>query len=109
MFNIIGSTTESATTYSFTLHTQDRQERYAEVKALGGSPVASFIVDTGHFNGLEVHTILDSGVVVIGNLNSKRLITWLIAREGQIKRYGIFTPSILAQARKHTELGLNYK
>ncbi len=107
MFKVIANTKELATRYTPSHHTTDRNERYEVVKALGGRPRYSLIVDTGHPNGLEVHTILDSGVVVIGNLNSKKLITWLIARPAQITRYGISEKALIDKAREHQEQGLN--
>ena len=52
-----------------------------------GKVIDSFIVDKGHANGLERHDITDNGIIVIYNAESNKLVTKLIAREGQIKRY----------------------
>ena len=62
-----------------------RSQRYrSEAK---GNGVYSFIVNTGHPNGFEVHTITDKAFIIIQNEQTERLITILAARPGQIKRY----------------------
>jgi hypothetical protein len=79
--------------------------------------VDGFIIDRGHKNGLEVHSISDKGIIVIHNLNSGKLITKLLARPQQIKRYyestGRAPPpeyeSILELAKQHHILGYNEK
>lgn len=52
-----------------------------------GEPVYSFIVNCGHMNGKEIHTITEKGIIIIQNLKSKNIVTILIARPGQITRY----------------------
>ena len=52
-----------------------------------GKVIDSFIVDKGHTNGLERHDITDTGLIIIYNLNSGKLITKLIARPNQVQRY----------------------
>lgn len=52
-----------------------------------GNPVYSFIVDCGHINGKEIHTITEKGVILIHNIKTKNLVTMLFARPGQIIRY----------------------
>lgn len=84
-----------------------------------GDAVYSFIVDTGHPNGDEVHTITEKGLIVIQNKESGKLITILAARPGQIKRYwislGIPFPKkdetfnlILRYAQNYQNTRLNY-
>lgn len=71
-----------------TLHFYERMQRYAVAQGIGlGTPVKSFLVDTNHPNGLEIHTITNTGIVFIQNEQSKKLITLLIARPQQLKRY----------------------
>lgn len=98
-----------------------RQERNKREKLIkehlndDGYIIDGFIVDNGHKNGLEVHSITDNGIIIIHNLNSGALITKLIARPQQIKRYyestGRETPkeyeSILQLARWHQSLHYN--
>ena len=99
-----------------TAHNQnDRNERNRKIQTiLGGygKALASFIVDTQHPNGNELHTITDNGIVVIQNQRTKKLITTLIARPAQIKRYYNFSiPSDIAKvvslAADHEKKGYN--
>lgn len=108
MFKVVKQTHELANTYTEkTLHTEERAKRARLVAKLGGVPVYSFLVDKDHEHGLEVHTILDSGVIVIGNYRTYRLVTWLIARPAQIKRYGVTDESLIAKARENNAKGYN--
>ena len=52
-----------------------------------GKVIDSFIVDKGHKDGLERHDITDTGLIIVYNLESQKLVTKLIARPQQIKRY----------------------
>ena len=47
-----------------------------------GNPVRTFKWDKGHPNGPELHTITDTGIIVIRNERTGKLITTLIARPG---------------------------
>lgn len=88
------------------------------VEQLGGygKVVDSFIVDTGHPKGKEIHQITDNGIIKIYNANSGVFITSLIARVGQIKRYyKLFNreppkeyKDIIKLAQMHKQLGYNY-
>lgn len=68
-------------------------ERYKREKFINeflkgdGKVIDSFIIDNGHHKGVERHDITDNGIILIYNVNSGKLVTKLIAREGQIKRY----------------------
>ena len=69
-------------------YTNDRQRREQIINQIGiGKVVASFIVDRGHVNGAERHEITNTGIIVIYNNRTNKMITKLIARPGQIKRY----------------------
>ena len=101
--------------YNKTLHyADDRQirERFI-METLGGdgNPVATIYVDNNHKNGLEVHTLTDHGVIIIRNKRTHKLITKLIARPNQMKKF--FThgevPSWLWQiGLKHAQKGYNH-
>ena len=66
----------------------DRQKREEVINMIGqGTPVATFIIDRGHKNGAELHEITDTGIINIYNQKTHKLITKLIARPGQIRRY----------------------
>ena len=69
-------------------YTEDRQEREKVIQTIGqGKVVASFRVDRGHRNGAEIHKITNTGIILIYNERTGKLVTKLIARVGQIKRY----------------------
>lgn len=80
-----------------------------------GYMVDGFIVDKGHRRGAEVHSITSNGIIIIHNLMSGKLITKLLARPSQIKRYykssGRQPPeeyrNILNLAELHKRLGYN--
>ena len=52
-----------------------------------GKVIDSFIVDKGHPMGAERHDITENGIIVIYNAQSNKLVSKLIARRNQIKRY----------------------
>ena len=69
-------------------YTEERKYREENIKKIGeGRVIDSFIVDKGHRNGPEIHEITDTAIINIYNKRTKKLITRLIARPGQIKRY----------------------
>lgn len=118
MMNILGKTaTHNIDGLIDTAHNvNERDSRTYKIKTiLGGygKPLCSFIVDKGHPNGNEVHTITDKGVIVIQNERTEKLITNLIAREGQIRRYfdGIAMPiemyAVIEIAKENHRLGRN--
>ena len=79
-----------------------------------GNPLRTFKWDKGHPNGPELHTITDTGIIIVQNERTKKLVTTLIARPGQIYRYyineGLYPPKELMNiAKEHTEAGYNYK
>lgn len=90
-----------------------RNEQIKKVLGGYGNGICSFIVDTNHPNGYEIHTITDNGVIVIQNERTKRIVTALIARENQIRRYfvngvmPIEIYAILSVADNHHKKGYN--
>ena len=76
---------------STTLHWKERQPRNEFIRnkiGIGiGTPIRTFKWDKGHPNGPELHTITDSGIIIVRNERTGKLITTLIARPGQIHRY----------------------
>ena len=90
----------------------DRTNRENLIKKIGiGHEIATFLVDKNHPNGKELHTVTDTGIIVIRNERTHKMITKLIARPNQIKRYfgenlkGL--EKVLELARQHQELGYN--
>ena len=65
-----------------------KREKFIEDFLHGdGKVIDSFVVNKGHKNGLERHEITDNGIILIYNVRTGKLITKLIARSGQIKKY----------------------
>lgn len=90
----------------------DRKNREDMIKKIGeGKIIKTVVVDRQHRNGPEIHKISDTGIVTIYNQRTKVLITKLIARPGQIKRYfkenEIIPEGLLKIARQHQEMALN--
>ena len=110
-----------------TVHWNDRDSRVgtylgrmkSNVEKLknAGDSKYSFIVDTEHPNGDEIHTITEKGFIVIQNKDSRRIVTILAARPRQITRYwnGLGEPLptdpsfklIMKFARANQDRGLN--
>lgn len=80
-----------------------------------GHIIDGFIVDKGHKNGAEVHSITDNGIIIIHNYSTGALVTKLIARSRQLLRYYESTnreppkelKNALYLARWHESLGYN--
>ena len=91
---------------------EDRITRENRIKEIGaGKPVVRFTVDRGHRNGPEIHEITDTAIINIYNERTKKLVTKLIARPGQIKRYftdGTAPADLIAKAKRNVELGYNF-
>ena len=67
---------------------KDRQVRSKIIAQIGlGQIVKEVVVDRGHRNGPEVHKITTTGLVIIYNQRTGIMVTVLIARPNQIKRY----------------------
>lgn len=76
-----------------------------------GKPIKEVIIDKGHKNGAERHVLTSTGIIIVYNARTGKMITRLIARVGQVKRYyedGKAPREIIQLARKHTDLGYNY-
>lgn len=93
-----------------------KREKFIEEHLGEGHMIDGFIVDKGHPKGAEVHSILDNGLIIVHNLNSGKLVTKLLAREWQIRRYYENTnrqrppeyDEVVELARQHEKLGYNY-
>lgn len=51
-----------------------------------GNDIFSAELDRGHKNGSEIHVVTDTAIIKIYNARTKKHVTDLIARPGQIKR-----------------------
>ena len=69
-------------------YVNDRYERETLIREIGyGVAIKSVVIDRGHVNGPEIHTISSTGIITIQNQRTHKMITRLIARPGQIARY----------------------
>ena len=89
----------------------DRQAREAAIKTIGmGTVVKTVTIDKGHRNGPEDHEIRSTGIIVVYNHRTHKLVTKLIARPGQIRRYykenEEIPADLLAIAREHARQNL---
>ena len=99
------------TSIHFSIERNERAKVLEKLKA----PILSvngklciFIVDKGHKNGTEIHVITENGIINIYNRHSKKYVTGLIARPGQLQRYGVIIPeSVLEKARTHVAMHYN--
>ena len=95
----------------------DRQNRHDNIVShIGdGKYIATFLCDTDHPNGYELHSIYDNGIILVQNNNTKKVVTELIARPNQIKRYwrlqNLDVPNnldgLLEKCRIHEQKGYN--
>lgn len=67
---------------------RNRREKLIKKHVNGdGNIIDSFIVNKGHKDGIEIHSITDTGLIIVTNKESGKLVTKLIARPAQIQRY----------------------
>lgn len=86
----------------------DRKVREELIKKIGlGKEIGTFRVDKGHPKGAELHTVTDTGIIIIRNERTHKMVTKLIARPNQIKRYGIERKDVIEIAREHQALRYN--
>ncbi len=94
---------------------RSERESFIEENLGDGHIIDGFIVDKGHPMGAEVHSITDNGIIIVHNLESGKLVTKLLARPQQIKRYYEHTgrnppleyENILELAFQHQIMGYN--
>lgn len=94
-------------------YAHDRRDRENRIRLIGeGNTIKVAVVDKGHRNGPEIHMLSDTGIITILNQRTGKLITKLIARPGQIKRYyeseNRIPTGLLDLAYKHQRLALNH-
>ncbi len=89
----------------------DRKKRNDLIKKIGeGTIVKTVILDRGHKNGAEIHEISSTGIITIKNFTSGKMITKLIARPNQIRRYfpeGEAPKDLIKISKKHMKMGYN--
>lgn len=77
-----------------------------------GHVVDDFVINRGHKDGPEIHILTSTGVIIIKNYSTHKIVTKLIARPQQIQRYyanvGEKAPVwLLTIAKQHNKLGYN--
>ena len=92
----------------------ERDNREALISEIGlGEELITIEVDRNHPKGPELHTITSTGIIIIRNKRSHKMVTKLIARPGQIRRYFDEVPEILEKvitiAQIHQKMGYNYE
>ena len=89
----------------------DRQKRSKIIAQIGmGQVIKEVVVDRGHRNGPEIHKVTTTGLVVIYNQRTGIMVTILIARPNQIKRYfeeNKVPQEIINLAFEHMKAGYN--
>lgn len=87
----------------------DRLIREKVIKAIGeGNIVKAVRWDRGHPNGAEIHKVTDTGIIIIYNERTGKLVTKIIARPNQIRRYwrdGNAPKEIINKAIEHSRNG----
>ena len=90
---------------------RDRQDRENLINEIGkGEVVATFVVDKGHPKGPELHEVTSTGIIVVYNYRTKKLVTKMIARPAQLARYfgkGNVPKNIWKIAQEHQRKGYN--
>ena len=106
-------TIDSFKSLDVTNHITKRSKRLQVANLLllteSASLIGYYVIDTGHDNGLEVHAVYNNGIIKIYNLNTSKLITVLIARIGQMKRYPNIdiTKTMKRKIKSHVANGYN--
>ena len=77
-----------------------------------GKIIDAFIVDKNHEKGKEIHCITSHGLIIVYNYKTRKMVTKLIARPQQIKRYYMNTnrqppENVLELCLEHQRMGFN--
>ena len=64
---------------------RDRREYIQEYIGLG-DVIDSFVIDRGHEDGPEIHSVTTTALILIRNAKTQKPITELIARPEQLRR-----------------------
>lgn len=76
-----------------------RKERMTELLKLGKLEVhSSFLIDTNSIRGTQIHTIYKNGIVIVGSVDDRKIITMYLLSESQIARYGIVDEELVQTA-----------
>jgi len=92
---------------------RDRQNRAEIIAKIGdGRIIKEMIVDNHHPAGAELHTLSDTGIITIFNARTHKMVTKLIARPGQVRRYfntnETIPQNLINLAMEHQKMAFNY-
>lgn len=92
----------------------ERQERETIINNCVsiGNIIHDTFWDRGHRDGAEIHHVTDTGVIIIENANTHRIVTKYVARPGQIRRLYMLTNEVapywlIKKAIAHVQSGYN--
>lgn len=92
-------------------YNRDRRYREKVVQSIGeGTIIKVMTVDRGHPKGAEIHELSNTGIITVWNFSHTKVITKLIARPGQVKRYYKDTEpptELMMLAKEHLKLHYN--
>ena len=92
-------------------YAMDRKKRERVIQKIGyGTPVATFIFRHSNKVNAEIHEITSTGIIKIYAEDTHMLITKLIARPGQIRRYypnGEAPEELIKVAKENVKRGYN--
>lgn len=85
---------------------EDRERREAVIQEIGlGTVIKTVTIDRGHEKGPEDHEITSTGIILVYNHRTRKMVTKLIARPAQLRRYynenEIIPENLLAITREH--------
>lgn len=89
----------------------DRKTREKIINDIGyGKPVKMIEVDDGHKNGAVEQTLTTTGIIIIRNKRTRKIVTKLIARPGQLKRFfeNEIPEYLVKLAKEHQSMGYNF-
>lgn len=92
---------------------RNKREKFIRKYITDGNIIDEFIINKRHKDRKEIHSIIDTGLIIIHNQKSGKLITKLIVRPQQIIRYynGINKEppnQVLILAQWHQDLHYNF-
>jgi preprotein translocase subunit SecB len=86
--NLINSMNEKSTKHA-SKDNQKRFEKYSKLFNQNTKLLGVITLDKGHINGKEIHIIFNNRVTIIFNYRTKKFVTALYLRNGQIKKYNL--------------------
>ena len=89
---------------------EERLKREKAIAKIGYGRVLKTVYMYRQKEGLQIHRLTSTGIILIYDATTHRLITKLIARPGQVQRFypqGDYPAEVMERAIFHKKLGLN--